>query len=938
MPPELLPGKLLYITSNADVVHRRALDWRYKFGEVLKQRVVELCGDGTTDAAAEVATASIVLASGEQLIRLVRSGDPVLAGVTHIVVDHLHLLRAPEGQAMEECVARLNSEPYLVRRGAGRARVLGLTYPLISTAELGRWLKVSASHQYNYGASYRQLRVRMMGMELPGPRSRFESGVVAALKLLRRPSYAAVPTVVFVPTARQAREVAQRVLLRCRDNCIPETTTYVTDDARLAVYMATGVAYLHAGTSELDALAMQELVDAPALHPTTQAPLPLCLVCAFDAAWRLPAALFTNAMVCCGERLTAFTGEDGERGMVHRDCSAVELMQMASRAMNEAVLCCRAARVWVWGKLLNEPLPLESGLRYADDFRDSVNAAVAQGRAHNRIDVLRVLSSHYFLYHVKSNLHFYGVPTAADVSAYASSFASHVVNSLKELRCIEELRMRSRGDDGASAEGAAEEEGEEGADEDPHAPLRPTVRGMALAHHCIAVSTAEELVQVLPGSLEAERKKAALYDSTTCLWQTLAHHCAELSPAQLGDAARVTEAAEYRALHSLARALPDSLGVRYIDLDFSAPGTKVYLLVLAYCTRLFPADGGDDASAGAEGGSGAAAAQGSRAAAFDAHYGHPLYHAAVDPSTRDALCGAVSADVARRLAQDVRAVLPAVRRVVSAIVELLDGETQAWAVVRLVRFVACLWQQEWTGNLAGGGGDAAGTAAANTAAVVTQLPCWRAARWASLPVRDALQAACTLPELQSDPAAGAAKIASALRAVVGVDEDAAVSAVVAAAVQDAARVPLVASVSAVGRVEEMDGVLAMVVRVTAELRWCGPSASAQAFDAAAAAAAGQWWVRCVMTPRASPSSSAAVPTRQLALRVSSATPSAPAMAAASSTYSVVSDVFFPIARLEAEDLDAVELRAVLTCVAYCGVEASAVVQFESGDEEAAAEA
>ena len=934
----LLPGKLLYLTSNADVVHRRALDWRYKFGEVLKQRVVELTadddgggGDLESDARAQkLAAATIILATGEQLIRLVRRGDAALAGVTHVVVDHLHLLRSPEGQAMEECMARLNAEPFLVGHGVGRARVLGLTYPLISTAEVGRWLKVSASHQFNYGNSYRQLRVRLAGMELPGPRSRYESGAVAALKLLRRPAYAAVPTVVFVPTARQAKELAQRVLLRCRDNYIPDTVEHATDDARLAVYLAAGVAYLHRGTSELDALTIQEMVDQPAIHAETQATLPLRLVCAFDAAWRLPAALFTNAIVCCGERLVTFEGEDGERGIAYQDCSAMELMQMCTRAINEAVFFCRSPRVWVWGKLLNEPLPLESSLRYADDFRDTVNAAIAQGRACNRADVLRVLASHYFLYHVKSNLHFYGVPTAADVPLYASSVASHVVNALKTLGCVEELRMRRRSEE-AEAEEQEEREEEE---DDPHAPLRSTVRGMALAHHCVAVSTAEELLQVLPGSLEEEKKKAALYDTTTYLWRILAHHCEELTAAHLGDAARVTEAAEYRALHSLARALPDSLGVRYIDIDFSAAGAKVYLLVLAYCCRLFPAsifagptrekDEADTSSA------------------FDVHRGHVFRYAAASRETRASLCDAVPVALAERLAEDVRALLPAVRRVVAAAVELLDGDTQAWAVARLIQLTAALHQQLWEGEPA-----------------VLQLPCWRAPPFTVPEAQDTIGRAGTLEELQDAPAAAVAKLEPCISEVISLASTsadaadasgaaagaaAAVQRTLTAAVREAADVPRVVAVHATGRVEEVDGALAMIVHVEAQVRWAahhsrrsdGAAAADDDTDVVQVSASLKWWVRCVVLHRASPNSA-----RQLALRVSKldvtktiTEPPAKSSSAApaTSTFLLGSDLLFPLARLEAEDLEKVEMRVVVTSVHFCGVEGTATVQFDVDDE------
>jgi pre-mRNA-splicing helicase BRR2 len=938
---ELRPGKLLYLTSNADVVHRRALDWRYKFGEVLKQHVVELsAGDsdsGDGSRAKKLASATIALATGEQLIRLVRRGDPALAGVTHIVVDHLHLLRSPEGQAMEECVARLNAEPFLVRYGAGRARILGLTYPLISTAEVGRWLKVSASHQFNYGNSYRQLRVRLVGMDLPGPRSRYESGAVAALKLLRRPAYAAVPTVVFVPTTRQAKDMAQRVLLRCRDNYIPDSTEHATDDARLAVYLAAGVAYLHRGTSELDLLTIQELVDQPAIHAETQASLPLLLVCTFDAAWRLPAALFTNAVVCSGERLARFESEEGERGMTYKDCSAVELMQMCTRAMNETVLYCRSPRVWVWGKLLNEPLPLESSMRYADDFRDTVNAAIAQGRAANRADVLRVLSSHYVLYHVKSNLHFYGVPTAADVPVYASSVVSHVVNALKALGCVEELRMRHDHDGAAEEDADAEEE-------DPHAPLRPTARGMALAHHCVAVSTAEELLRALPGSLESERKKATLYDTTTYLWRTLAYHCEELTPARLGDAARVTEAAEYRALHSLARALPESLGVRYIDIDFSAAGTKVYLLVLAYSCRLFPpAYFFATASLPTEGE--AAESRG----AFDAHHDHIFYHAATSPEVRAALCSGVPADLAVRLAEDIRTMLPSVRHVVSATVELLDGDTQSWAVERLIRLTAALHQQLWESEPA-----------------VLQLPCWRSTPYSSPAAHTAIGQACELTELQDIPSVAAAKLTSCVGELMGESgsdgstaADAASTAIAAAtqrtvktAVHEAAGVPRVVAISATGRVEEVDGTLAMIIHVEAQVRWAPPSRSPSTSSVksaqhgsssnsndddnviAEASVDYQWWVRCFVSQRVSPSSSRQLALRRSSLDVSAASglPSSSSSSAPPSTFTLSSNLLFPLARLESEDLDKVEMRVVVTSVTYSGVEGTSSVQFDAEGE------
>lgn len=122
---------------------------------------------------------------------------------------------------------------------------------------------------------------------------------------------------------------------------------------------------------------------------------------------------------------------------------------MASRARNEGLVYCRASRRWILSKLLNEPLPLESHLHYPFDFLPSINSAVAWGRVTSMIDVLRVLQSFYFPFHLRTHLHFYGVPAAEDVDLFASDFANRVVYSLRDLGCIrlhyvrEDMPLRS---------------------------------------------------------------------------------------------------------------------------------------------------------------------------------------------------------------------------------------------------------------------------------------------------------------------------------------------------------------------------------------------------------------------------------------------------------------------------------------------------------------
>ncbi|RNC30351.1 putative ATP-dependent RNA helicase, partial [Trypanosoma cruzi] len=118
--------KILYLTAHEACAMRRFQDWRIKFGEGLKQRVAKLepFGEGTTLKAEKVYQATIIIASGSGLAPLLRQGAvDCLLSVTHIIADCVHLIRAPEGRWMEECLARLLSKPYLVNNGQKPARL-----------------------------------------------------------------------------------------------------------------------------------------------------------------------------------------------------------------------------------------------------------------------------------------------------------------------------------------------------------------------------------------------------------------------------------------------------------------------------------------------------------------------------------------------------------------------------------------------------------------------------------------------------------------------------------------------------------------------------------------------------------------------------------------------------------------------------------------------
>ncbi|KAH9599320.1 Sec63 domain [Trypanosoma melophagium] len=841
--------KLLYITAHDACATRRLHDWRCKFGEGLKQYVVKLepFGEGLETKMEKVRNATIIIASGGSLLPLLRrGGNDYLTGVTHIIVDHIHLIRAPEGRWMEECIARLQSKPYLVNNGKQPARLLALSYPLISCTEVSRWMKIPQQRQYNYGNSYRQLRVRLEAVDHGGARNRYEAATVSALKLLQRDRYASTPSVVFVPSARDTEELAKRVLLRCRD-FVPTTYVDEVEDRNLSLLLSAGVAYMHRGTSFLDELFILDRVENPSRHPETEAILPLILICTFESAWRLPAALFGTAFVCAAERtaaavpsLTFISNDVG--GSSCTDCSVSELLQMTSRALSEAVVYCRAARRWVWGKLLNDPLPLESYLRYPDDFRDALNAAIAQGRVMDMPTALRVLQSHYFLFHLRTNLHFYGVPTREDIPAYASEFARVVIAALQQAGCLTVMdnnnNSNTNNDDDNDNNIIRGDEGET---------VRPTPRGKAAAQHGMSVVSVEAITTATAASAshymggrgeDGQTLNAGTVTTTSTttlssvadMWRLVASSCVELTPPYVGDAARITDTAELQALQTIARAFPSAYDVRYVDLDFSKGWTKVLLLILAHCARMFISEEhlkkyetrNDSVTAI-----------------------HPLASpssAAVDPH----LLLDISYDVAEQLRADLYVLLPAVLDLVRGACEIFDNTTQ-WRQARyLMRLASHIERRVW------GCDDA-----------LLQLPCVQesAALHQVLNRKDKEGLSWSLERLQELSSQGPAaevvwlKLTNKLVECGVVPDTNAGAALVKRLCAEAVSIPRVTSMTANGTVELMDAGHAFVIHVEGSIACTLPLASSFTSTVANDELASQsnrnkllgpWWILCVL--------------------------------------------------------------------------------------------
>lgn len=635
--------KLLYITVQPEVADRHYMEWSYRFGSLLECDVFRLDAlHSEREHLLQQSESNLIVTTGAELAPLVRREElTLLSDVTHIIVDHMHLLRSSEGRGLEVCVAKLLSSPY-TSVGGRRPRLLAMSYPLISAVEVCKWLRIMPRNQFNFSNSCRQLVVRVEGQDLPSARSRYETGVMSVIQLLHREPHSA-PAVLFVPTKRDAEAVAKRVLLRCRE--VPSEKEAAgnedeeledVEDPQLALLLAAGVAYLHSGTSPRDEITILERLDAAISSHNVGAP-PLILVCDFRSVGRLPAAAFRLACVCSSERIayhrpSAVSAEEMEDSV--SSLSASELLQMVSRSANVALVFCPAYRRWLWSQLLMEPLPLESSLRYPIDFADSVNSAIALGRVRTKIDVLRLLQSHYFLYHLKTNPHFYGVPSADDIPLYASDLTYRVVQLLGERGCVKV-------------------EGEEDGEDNPHAVLRPLPRGLSAATNNILLETME----LLDEGMEELASTSVL--SAAVMWRLVCKSSLEI--AALGPAVSCSDdVEECDGLFTLARLLPSAFGVNFIDLDFREPGMKLYLLGLGYAAGFM------------------------RSIATDP-LDHPFSQAPLPPAELQLLLH-IPVEVAQGLAADLLRVLPVASRVVRGVIPLLPGKAGWVPVEQLVHF------------------------------------------------------------------------------------------------------------------------------------------------------------------------------------------------------------------------------------------------------------
>lgn len=474
---------LLYLTATAAQAERRYTEWTEKFGNLLGQSVVLLTGNTDTDLKTlkglikvsqqkldEAQNTVIIISCAANVTSLIQRADPVLRSIRYLIADHLHQLGTAVGGIYEAVVSRLMAKPFLLNGGSA-ARVLGLSYPVLYPQAIGDWIKAKKQNVLNYdNASSRRLKVTVEGSLVAGAKSRAEQQSRVALREIANkhdfgaPIDAQSSTVIFAPSAPDALKLARQLIeFRKQKQRLMQKDPLVSEKASTTIAVAKvvgGTGELSKSESLMDSIQNDGLramcqKNKVSMITNTTAPedvkilldivalgeISLVVVTTREDAWRYPAAMFTRAVILASERLPVSpSASSATQQQQAFDCTAVEMVQMASRADRYCTVYCRQPRKWYWENFLCGPalMAVTSVLSTPEDYEIPFNNRIAEGTVTNLSQALSTFQSYYYYQLLKINPALFGYPNSdrATLTSGLSKMCDATCASLRDAGCI----------------------------------------------------------------------------------------------------------------------------------------------------------------------------------------------------------------------------------------------------------------------------------------------------------------------------------------------------------------------------------------------------------------------------------------------------------------------------------------------------------------------
>ncbi|SCV72482.1 BQ2448_4019 [Microbotryum intermedium] len=399
-------ARIVFLTPRKALARQVSIRIRHIFSRLPKVSIVLLTHSkdfGTLPQSGGL----IAIASPTPLLSHLNNDKSLFKSFDLVVAHDLHALDGP----YELVLTRL-------RWKHPTTRVVGSTSSLADATSLAHWLGVPEHAIYNFSPSARTSSLTTSFQSFTTPHS------IGLIRSMVRPAYAAMrtstgSTICFVPSRAMCRSVAADLITQTaseieqsfvRHDALEMIEVYASSftDPTLSEALTHGIAVYHAGLS----IDEQRLV----LMLFSQGIVKV-LISPHDACWTLP--LQANLVLVLGAQYAVpRPSEPAERDI--RDYPLEEIVQMQSLAAPnrstssaEFVVLCQAEQAKLYGRYLDQGLPLESSLIDEDDAEGNsliqiMWSDLAQRQLiRNRQDVVDALSWTFMARRIEDNPSYY---------------------------------------------------------------------------------------------------------------------------------------------------------------------------------------------------------------------------------------------------------------------------------------------------------------------------------------------------------------------------------------------------------------------------------------------------------------------------------------------------------------------------------------------------
>ncbi|KAK4052108.1 putative steryl acetyl hydrolase mug81 [Microbotryomycetes sp. JL201] len=375
----------------------------------------------------------VIVASATSIARAVAEDATALGQLDLLAVHDLHALDA----AHEIVISRL-------RWRYPGMRVVGTSAPLADASALAEWLGAPEHATYSFSPSTRASSVTTSFQGFSTPHS------VSLLKNMVKPAYMAMrettgTAICFVPSRAQCRYTARDLVTQSgadlESTFVSESIDTVQQyaamlgDPDLNEALVHGIAVYHEGLTPNQQKIALEMFSSGMVR---------VLITSREACWTLP--LQASLVVVMSAQYAARTDDmtsNHEREIT--DYALTDIVQMQSLAVSPRsdssahfLVLCQQRQSELYGRFLNQGLPLESELPASQMLLQSVLDDVNAGRIVSRQDLVDMLSWTFVARRLAYNPSFYVDETGSTVEV------QDVLNQLSRLadRTLEQLENK----------------------------------------------------------------------------------------------------------------------------------------------------------------------------------------------------------------------------------------------------------------------------------------------------------------------------------------------------------------------------------------------------------------------------------------------------------------------------------------------------------------